>query len=503
MRRVILTVGAIALFAGSHAIAAPSPRPAAVPVQATAMLPHRIVATIPVRHGPSATIVNEATGKVYVSQCWGGPVGDIDGLAVIDEASNAVIATIELPFCPNEHMAVSEKWNRVYVQSDSNTNGPLLVIDGATDKVVGTVTGFTNIMALPPMAVDENRNRVYIAQTGYPLAVLSTVLDRLVAPIDVGSVTVRGIVVDPGLDRAYLADGPWSGPSSMAILDLKTNQMVAQSPASGWPALDATRHMVFVADARRQDLTVVNGVSGGIEGSIALSVAPRPAAVVDPVRGCLYVMTQASTLMVVDIINRRELGTLAVGAVEPIKGDQALGVNTISGRVYVPNDIDGMVYVVQGERCDTVGTPTVGPSATATPTDTPSVPPSPTPAATATVPPTSTAAPTWLPTATASRTATATATPDAVATASPRRTATPGPVPPSLCVCRSVRERVPPVVIDDAVANPARYYGWLLPLDPGKPPGPANPPRTCLSLHTVGLDYHPVWNKPEWRVGCP
>lgn len=66
-----------------------------------------------------------------------------------------------------------------------------------------------------------------------------------------------------------------------------------------------------------------------------------------------------------------------------------------------------------------------------------------------------------------------------------------------------VRERVPGVVVNDAVANPARYYGWLMLLDPGKPPSPANPPRTCLTLRSVGLAYHPVWNKPEWRVGCP
>jgi hypothetical protein len=66
-----------------------------------------------------------------------------------------------------------------------------------------------------------------------------------------------------------------------------------------------------------------------------------------------------------------------------------------------------------------------------------------------------------------------------------------------------VQQRVPPVVIDDALANPARYYGWQYPLDPGKPPGPANPPRTCLTLQNVNVDYHPTWNRPIWRVGCP
>ena len=96
---------------------------------------------------------------------------------------------------------------------------------------------------------------------------------------------------------------------------------------------------------------------------------------------------------------------------------------------------------------------------------------------------------------------TATDTPTATTTATP--TATPTPVPASDCVCAVVRSRVPAVVIADALANPERYYGWMYPLDPGKPPSPVNPPRTCLSLHQVGLDYHPLWNKPEWRSGCP
>lgn len=78
----------------------------------------------------------------------------------------------------------------------------------------------------------------------------------------------------------------------------------------------------------------------------------------------------------------------------------------------------------------------------------------------------------------------------------------PPPTPPPACVCRNVRQRVPPAVITDAVANPDRFYGWLLPLDPGKPPGPANPPRACLTLQNPTVAYHPQFNTPIWRVGC-
>ena len=62
---------------------------------------------------------------------------------------------------------------------------------------------------------------------------------------------------------------------------------------------------------------------------------------------------------------------------------------------------------------------------------------------------------------------------------------------------------VPPAVIADAVANPSRYYGWQLPLNPNTPVGPNNPRRTCLSLRSMSSRDHPLFNAVEWHVGCP
>ena len=43
---------------------------------------------------------------------------------------------------------------------------------------------------------------------------------------------------------------------------------------------------------------------------------------------------------------------------------------------------------------------------------------------------------------------------------------------------------------------------WRYPLDLGKPVSPGNPLRECLTLPYVTFEYHPIWNKPMWRVGC-
>jgi hypothetical protein len=94
--------------------------------------------------------------------------------------------------------------------------------------------------------------------------------------------------------------------------------------------------------------------------------------------------------------------------------------------------------------------------------------------------------------------------PTPVASNTPGVTPTPGETPGvPTCVCRSLAGRVPPVVIADALANPSRYYGWMLPLDPGKPPSRFNLPRRCLSLQNPSVSYHPQFNAVQWRVGCP
>lgn len=88
-------------------------------------------------------------------------------------------------------------------------------------------------------------------------------------------------------------------------------------------------------------------------------------------------------------------------------------------------------------------------------------------------------------------------------TPTPPPTATP---PPSTgnCVCRVTRNKVPQAVIDAALADPSKVYGWQYPLNPNVPGPvlPQNPPRTCLDLQNRGLQYHPLFNSVIWRAGC-
>lgn len=93
----------------------------------------------------------------------------------------------------------------------------------------------------------------------------------------------------------------------------------------------------------------------------------------------------------------------------------------------------------------------------------------------------------------------------------PLPTATSTPRPPSATptaapagpVCPQIAGRVPQAVIDAAVANPGQVRGFGELLDPGKPPGPLNPPRRWLSLRSLALPYHPLGNSVEYKASCP
>ena len=83
----------------------------------------------------------------------------------------------------------------------------------------------------------------------------------------------------------------------------------------------------------------------------------------------------------------------------------------------------------------------------------------------------------------------------------PAPTATPLAIDPG--VCDWLYGRVPRVVIDAALADPQRVYGWNKPQNPNAPVSPFNPLRRRLSLSNRGVPYHPISNPVIFKAGCP
>ncbi|MFN2114370.1 MAG: hypothetical protein ACK2T6_01570 [Anaerolineae bacterium] len=90
----------------------------------------------------------------------------------------------------------------------------------------------------------------------------------------------------------------------------------------------------------------------------------------------------------------------------------------------------------------------------------------------------------------------------AVPTPTPRPTEDPTQ-PPQPMECPQLEGKAPPQVIADALANPSTVAGWLKPVNPNMPAGPANPLKHWLSLGNLGVPWHPVYNDVEYKAGCP
>jgi|GEM_PF-2190356 len=85
-------------------------------------------------------------------------------------------------------------------------------------------------------------------------------------------------------------------------------------------------------------------------------------------------------------------------------------------------------------------------------------------------------------------------------TSTPAPTTTPLAIDPG--VCDWVYGRVPRVVIEAALANPDRVYGWNKPQNPNAPVSPVNPLRRRLTLSNRGVPYHPMSNPVVFKAGC-
>jgi hypothetical protein len=68
--------------------------------------------------------------------------------------------------------------------------------------------------------------------------------------------------------------------------------------------------------------------------------------------------------------------------------------------------------------------------------------------------------------------------------------------------CPGLDSIVPRVVVDAALANPARVGGWLEPENPSLPVGPGNGLKTWLAARNQSAPYHPLFNSLAFKAGC-
>ena len=200
-----------------------------------------------------------------------------NAVAVLDTATNAVVATVPVPQCPYG-VAVHPAGTFVYVTTYGNS---VSVIDTATNTVVATVP----LGAFPVgVAVHPAGTVVYVAAgTGntQTVSVIATATNSVVATVPVG-ILPHGVAVHPAGTFVYVAN--WSSGTVSAIATA-TNAVVATVPVGNLPtgvAVHPAGTFVYVANRSSGTVSVIATATNSVVATVPVGgfldyVAVHPA----------------------------------------------------------------------------------------------------------------------------------------------------------------------------------------------------------------------------------
>ena len=233
-----------------------------------------VTATVAVGGQPYGVAVNPQTDTVYVTNGADGTVWVINGQA------NTVTATIPVGGRPYGIWA-DRLTNQVFVAGD----GGVTVIDGQTNTVVDRIATGADPFWL---ALDPLTGILYVTD-GARLSVtaINVTTDQIVATIFL-RFAPEGIAMDPKTDTAYVVVAA----NRLFAIDGRTNAITARRTVGHdafGVAADAATNQVFVVNPNENTVTVVNGRSGRVAGSVPVGRAPFIGLAADPGRGIVYV----------------------------------------------------------------------------------------------------------------------------------------------------------------------------------------------------------------------
>ncbi|MFJ8013478.1 prepilin-type N-terminal cleavage/methylation domain-containing protein [Streptomyces sp. NPDC096339] len=179
-------------------------------------------------------------------------------------------------------LAVDEKANRVYVAS--STDNSVTVIDGKTDKPIGSPINVSSAVSTPNrIAVNPNTGQVYVGGTG-GVAIIDTANGNQVTRVGNFTTTVSGLAVSPENGDVYVGGGTSAvayiaaGSSSATTIPLPDAGRIVLGNVGMDFSFDAARHEVYFA---KQGLGNVASPNSGLyavstQTHVARAVADFP-----------------------------------------------------------------------------------------------------------------------------------------------------------------------------------------------------------------------------------
>jgi YVTN family beta-propeller protein len=269
-----------------------------------------VVATVPVAPCPSSVAVHPAGTFVYVATAY--------DVAVIATATTTVVATVPLGGLPGE-VAVHPAGTFVYVTGylfvPGGPSGTVFVIATSTNTVVATVP----VGILPEgVAVHPAGTFVYVAnKSSCTISVLDTATTTVVATVPLGncdtSAGPQGVAVHPAGTFVYVTN---VHNKNVNVLDTTTNTVVAIVPLARFPfgvAVHPAGTFLYVTGG--DTVFVIDTSTNTVVATVPLGGGPFGVAV-HPAGTFVYVMggdTGGDTVSVIDTSTNTVVATVPLG----------------------------------------------------------------------------------------------------------------------------------------------------------------------------------------------
>ena len=312
-----------------------------------------ILKTLDALRLPTSIAIDSATGAAYVTDTAS------DSLTVVDLSRQVVSTTIPLG-TSDFGLAFDPATNRLYV-----TNAPadaVSVVDAGSRTVIG------NWLPGPgpfEAGVDTGLQQLYVTNTGdNTLSILSTATGQLKGKVSLGRSTTNAsrIAVNLRTHRVYATGGDAS--NTVTVLDGSTNQIVATIPVGSRPqgiALDDTAGKVYVPNLGDGTISVIDSAANQVMATFQSPLPKLIDVAVDPGLRRLYVVIHPSFigdfsgLEVLDADTGRFISQLALGS-----SADSIVVNPSTHQIFVSDDVDGTVTIVDGNSAGVVATVAAG-----------------------------------------------------------------------------------------------------------------------------------------------
>ncbi|MCI4319676.1 MAG: YncE family protein [Thermoplasmata archaeon] len=314
---------------------------------------NHVVASVPVGSYPIGLVLDTRDDYVDVLN-EGGAAGNV---TVLNPSTNTAVTSVPVGAAPAAALFVAAN-DRLYVANGGSNN--VTVIDQATNTALVSVP--TGHGASPySLAYDPHTLQVYVACTsGQNVTVFNTSTDRTVANLSSPNFPVVALY-DPAMDTVDIVNsGSYLLTSNVTVLDGQTHRSVGSIPLEVRPtgiAFDSGDGQLYVTDNAGNLTSWIDPSTSRVAG--AASVGPWPTVLATPIVYAttshrLFVINPSGNSVLVFDASRHLLNTIPVG-LSPV----GLAYDSVNNFVYVAQDLDGNVSVINAATDTVVGALTV------------------------------------------------------------------------------------------------------------------------------------------------